>query len=628
MGLIGQNIGVWETSTLKNNFKAKNFDIKAGQTVTSMKFSPDGSKVMCAVGQLRKYNYGLLAEWDFPSGKQSRTYLSIENGAVFSALYSPDGKYLICGIVYENRSNKIKIFDANSGAVTDSIENVGLPFAFSADGNFLLAYSSETMKQLNIIDLKAKKVNMKYLKINKQADCILLTNDNYYKITPNAYKAVSFRSGNATYPFEQFDVIYHRPDKVAENLPYTDAKIVDYYHRIYQKRLQKLNLTEETLDKSFHIPEISMVNELPISSGNKFIDVKIKASDSKYTLDKLEVWINDVPIYGSAGIILKTSNLNTVEKLMKLELGSGENKIQISVTNSKGVSSVKATHYITCTASATSNDLYILAIGVSDYDDNDFDLDFATKDAKDMVELFRKRSSSFNNIKVKTLLDKEVTKENIIKLKDFLKQSKVDDQVILFISGHGLLNENLDYFYATRDIDFRNPAGRGLPFEEVENLLDGIAARQKIMFVDACHSGEVDKESVQFQNVPVASNNTTVKSKGFKPIGNISNSVGLENSFELMKSLFADLRRGSGATIVSSAGGAEFSYESDAWKNGVFSYSIIEGLNTMQADKNKDKQITVSELRDYVGKRVRELTKGKQSPTFRSENLEFDIRIW
>ena len=55
-----------------------------------------------------------------------------------------------------------------------------------------------------------------------------------------------------------------------------------------------------------------------------------------------------------------------------------------------------------------------------------------------------------------------------------------------------------------------------------------------------------------------------------------------------MKELFADLRRGTGATVTSSAGGAEYALESSQWNNGVFTYSIIEGIETKKADLNKE----------------------------------------
>ena len=49
-------------------------------------------------------------------------------------------------------------------------------------------------------------------------------------------------------------------------------------------------------------------------------------------------------------------------------------------------------------------------------------------------------------------------------------------------------------------INFSNPEENGIPYEEIENLLDGIPARQKILLLDACHSGEVDKEDLQVVN--------------------------------------------------------------------------------------------------------------------------------
>ena len=78
----------------------------------------------------------------------------------------------------------------------------------------------------------------------------------------------------------------------------------------------------------------------------------------------------------------------------------------------------------------------------------------------------------YNEVKVTKLLNKDVTKENIQKIKDLLMQSKVDDEVIIFIAGHGLLTKEFDYYFATSDIDFSNPQLRGVTFEEIENLFD------------------------------------------------------------------------------------------------------------------------------------------------------------
>jgi len=54
----------------------------------------------------------------------------------------------------------------------------------------------------------------------------------------------------------------------------------------------------------------------------------------------------------------------------------------------------------------------------------------------------------------------------------------------------------------------------------------------------------------------------------------------------------------------------------------------MEGLSTRKADKNKDKKIMVSELQEYIRNRTLEISKGKQTPTSRSENISMDFRIW
>ena len=81
------------------------------------------------------------------------------------------------------------------------------------------------------------------------------------------------------------------------------------------------------------------------------------------------------------------------------------------------------------------------------------------------------------------------------------------------------------------------------------------------------------------------------------------------------------------AVVISSAGGAEFALESDAWRNGVFTYSVLEGILENKADRDGDGEVLVSELRDHVVERVQVFTEGMQTPTARSVNLELDFQV-
>jgi hypothetical protein len=63
--------------------------------------------------------------------------------------------------------------------------------------------------------------------------------------------------------------------------------------------------------------------------------------------------------------------------------------------------------------------------------------------------------------------------------------------------------------------------------------------------------------------------------------------------------------------------------------NGAFTACIIEALTEKKSElSDKNGHITISKLKDYVIKRVEEITKGRQKPTTRTENLEYDFVVW
>ena len=95
-----------------------------------------------------------------------------------------------------------------------------------------------------------------------------------------------------------------------------------------------------------------------------------------------------------------------------------------------------------------------------------------------------------------------------------------------------------------------------------------------------------------------------------------------------MQELFANITDGNGATIISATSGAEFAYEGPEWKNGVFTYCLLQGLVKGLADEDGNGDISVTELQKYIYGKVAYLTKGQQRPTSRQINFDADWVIW
>jgi len=461
------------------------------------------------------------------------------------------------------------------------------------------------------------------------ADYMYVTKNNYYYATIGSMDYINFLFNEKLYTFEQFDVKYNRPDLVLSKLPYSTKDEIIAYNKAYKKRIKKMGFNIEADSVKFKIPEVSILNleDFPISTIQEILKVKISAKDDTYYLKKINIWVNDVPLYGKRGFDIESQKLVKYEGNYQITLSPGKNKIQISATNIKGYESLKETFYIQYDAEIKKPNLYFVSIGVSKYQASEYNLEYAAKDAADITAIFNlgKKQKKYNEIYTTIITDKDATKDNILKAKAKLKESTINDVVIVFYAGHGILDWDMDYYLATNDIDFIMPSKKGLKYELLEGLLNDIPARKKLLLIDACHSGEVDKDD----ELTVTNSNTedNASARGTEKLVGDKNILG-QSSFELMKNMFADIRKGTGSTIISSAGGSEYAYESDKTKNGIFTYILINGIRTGKADINKDGKIMVSELRDYLMDNVSKLTKGHQNPTCRRLNLEFDFKVW
>jgi hypothetical protein len=168
-----------------------------------------------------------------------------------------------------------------------------------------------------------------------------------------------------------------------------------------------------------------------------------------------------------------------------------------------------------------------------------------------------------------------------------------------------------------------------------------------MLLIDTCFSGEIDKDEPTVVAQAGAGSDGTVKMRSFKAergVTLVADSGGAgagsgqaasgapvaaaSNLVRFQQDWFADLRRGTGAVVISSASGNEYALEGEQWHNGVFTYALLNGLKNRAADLNKDGVVTVSELQTYVIDQVRKLTDGGQNPTVRRENLDYDFAVF
>ncbi|MCG8577052.1 MAG: caspase family protein [Flavobacteriales bacterium] len=533
--------------------------------------------------------------------------------------------------VYSSYQNQVNVFDFESGELLHELRghtNMVASIAFSDDNKRLITGSYDGSKRL--WNLETGKPMVSLISTGKK-DFAIVNANQYYYATKGAQKLIHFVKGKEIFPFEQFDLKYNRPDIILESLEASNQELIRPFNLAYQKRLRRLGFTEEMLGGEFHLPKVSISNknQLPLIADKPEVSLMVHGIDSKFKLDRILIRVNGVPLNGKRGISVIERDKQLIKEEFPVRLSKGVNRIAVSVMNEKGVESIATNLDIEYNPTNVDlPELYLITLGVSKYADSKFDLNYAAKDAQDLKNLYEEQHLPFSKVNSYHLANNEVNVETIKDLKNKLKGSKEDDVVCLFFAGHGLLDEDLNYFLASYDVDFKDPAKGGIPYDLFEDLVDGIPARRKLVMIDACHSGEIDKEEVAWAEEDVTKEteeeNLTfraVTTTGFKQ-------VGLENSFELMRELFTDIRKSSGALIISSAGGTEYAMEGGEWNNGVFTFCLLDGLKSGKADLNQDGQVMAGEVNEFIRAEVSRLTNGRQTPTNRAEILENDWRMW
>ena len=257
-----------------------------------------------------------------------------------------------------------------------------------------------------------------------------------------------------------------------------------------------------------------------------------------------------------------------------------------------------------------SRTLYVLAIGVSQYENPAYNLSYTAKDARDFgLEVSRHQAQVgyYQKVEIIPLIDQAAKKADVFSmLKRLAGMVQPEDGVIVFFSGHGTAQG--DHFYLIpHDIGYNGASSQvraslqtvlahSISDLELEVAFRDIDAERFLFIIDSCNSGKA-LQADDWRRGPM---NT-------KGLGQLAYEKGM--------------------SVLTASQDVELAYESAALKHSYLTYALVEEglrIKVRDADANGDGQVLLKEWLGYATQRVPHLRQGKVEQTARQQNKSLE----
>lgn len=230
--------------------------------------------------------------------------------------------------------------------------------------------------------------------------------------------------------------------------------------------------------------------------------------------------------------------------------------------------------------------LWLLSIGVSEYEDSRLDLAYADDDARAIAAALEEQAGGkiYREVHARLLVNESVTRESILGgMSTFLGRAGPNDVVALFLAGHGVQDGTTGtYYFMPHSATPETLLTAGLRMSDFNELVVMLRqnVRRVVLMLDTCHAG-----ALRFDTRAVRS----------------------------ASDLAAKISKGEGLYLLAAAKPGESSRENPALGQGVFTHALLGGLSGL-ADTDADLFVSLSELFGHVADRVPRLTDGQQHP--------------
>lgn len=456
-------------------------------------------------------------------------------------------------------------------------------------------------------------------------DYLIISPDNYFYASSKKmlHNITMNDSLGHSYSLGQFELRYNRPDVVLERIGYSDMSKLELYRIAHIKNMERNKWSSaEIVPENFPTAELRDTANIYYTKDS-FKICSLRYVSKKSILSSVNLTVNNNPVWGTTGIDISSRGLYQFDTIVRVSLASENNYIR-PVCKDNSLLKSKAVSYFIKSDYKSQPKVYYLGIGINEYYEPGHTLYYAVSDVSSLGQKFKKVYGQ--NCQLDSLYNKEVKAKEVLEKINQLSACSVNDIVVISFSGHGLLSDSLDLFLGTYDVNFNHPVEGGLSYSLFEKALEKIPAHRKMVFIDACHAGGIDKK-----NYSLAVKETAQKSHTDPLVAMTAEDTIKKNEQEayyMMNNIYSDIQEENGAIILTASRGNQYARESTIWgSSGVFTYCISEGLFSKRADYDRDGAVSVSELKFFLNKEVPRQSSNHQIPVFRRDNNEFDWKI-
>lgn len=533
--------------------------------------------------------------------------LRLRDGEPFTCFaIAPNEQQVLLGAgfsIYLFDKHGTKLWNVDAPAYTWAVN-------ISGDGKFAVAaYGDGTIRWYRLTDGREQLAVFPH---SDRRRWVAWTPEGYYDASPGAEELIGWHLNN-------------RNDQAADFYP-----IGQFFERFYHPKLLAQVLTAEgvqppnassrnaiTINSSLRKPPlVNIISPRPGASFNsEAVSIDVAATDQGGGVDEIRLYQNGKLVSDDTRLLVQGgagAGASATNKTFNVSLVPGMNTFRATAFNKDRTESNPVEIQFELKAAVAASDLYILAIGLNDYKNPKYSLNYGRADAQAFADAAEARGRGiFRKINKEVILDGQATRQGIeAAFAKIIAQAKPQDAFVFYFAGHGVMSEGSDqtpaeFYLVPFDVMqlYGNDgalATNGVAAKLLKDLCTRVRAQKQLIVLDACQSAGVLE---------------TFATRGAAE-----------------EKAILQLARSAGVVVLAATGQDQVATEFGKLGHGVFTYALLQAINGDADGGNPpDGKITATEIVAFINDRVPELTKqyrGKtQYPSAWSRGQDFPLGI-